>query len=75
MKRKIPDKYKYLFENPKPLSECTKEEKAVYAYFYNITRKDMMFRGWWIAPVISGIALLISLVAVAIRIVSIVRPV
>lgn len=75
MKKNVPDKYKYLFENPKPLSECTKEEKAVYAYFDNITRKDMMFSGWWVAPVLSGIALLISLVAVVIRIVSIMRPV
>ena len=74
MRKKVPDKYKYLFEKPKPISECTKEEKAVYAYFDNIAQKDMEFR-CWVAPVLSGVALLISLVALVIRIVSIVQQV
>ena len=36
MKKRVPDKYKYLFESPKPFSECSLKEKAVYAYFDNM---------------------------------------
>ena len=71
--KEIPDKYRYLFENPKPLSECTKEEKAVYAYFEHQTRKDMEFIKPEIPLVFSGVAVLIILVALVIRIVSIVQ--
>lgn len=61
MKKRVPDKYKYLFESPKPFSECSLKEKAVYAYFDNLEWQKMQTRDTVFA-VIAGV--LIGLVIV-----------
>ena len=67
MWKKIPDKYKYLFEKPKPLRDCSLEEKAVYAYFDHKAVRREYIRQFAVCVLIS-IPIAIAIVIIALLI-------
>ena len=67
VRKKIPDKYKYLFESPKPFSKCNFEEKAVYAYFNHKAEQEESICHF-VVCILIGVVITVAIVIVALLI-------